>query len=69
MATSNEDTALYEMVGPIAFEFGIGVAEGLQHGVPAAKRASTYIGQTFFNRAPEPAITTANDAHLMQKNK
>jgi hypothetical protein len=51
LAASNENTILILMLVPIALEFGIGVAEGLQHSVPAVQRTSTYISQTFFSRA------------------
>jgi hypothetical protein len=72
MATSNETTGLHEIAGPIAFEFGIGLAEGLQHGVPAVKRTSAFIAQTFFGgrpaQAPAQALAPAQDAHAMPQN-
>lgn len=55
MATSKENTGLHQF-GPIAFEFMIGLTEGVQHGVPAANKASNFIKHTIFG-AKKPLET------------
>ena len=60
MATSNENTELHHIVAPIAFEFLIGMTEGIQHSVPAANRASDFIKHSIFGVNNRPlAITPA----------